>query len=123
VGLIECERANRLQPLNRQKGEENMTRLIGALALLALATITPAQQASAQNALGGAIVGGAAGALIGGAVTGRAGGAIAGGIIGGVVGATIAAQAERRNNYYWYNGRCYAAVQGGYVLVKRAYCY
>jgi uncharacterized protein YcfJ len=93
-----------------------MTRSIGALALLALA-VMPAQQASAQNALGGAIVGGAAGALIGGAVTGRAGGAIAGGIIGGVVGATIAAQAERRNNYYWYNGRCYAAVQGGYVLV------
>jgi outer membrane lipoprotein SlyB len=95
-----------------------MTRCIGAL-LLAMAAMMPAQQASAQNALGGAIVGGAAGALIGGAATGRAGGAIA----GGVVGASIGAQAERRNNYYWYNGRCYAAVQGGYVLVKRAYCY
>jgi uncharacterized membrane protein len=100
-----------------------MIRSIGALALLVLATI-PAQQASAQQStLGGAIVGGAAGALIGGAVTGRAGGAIAGGIIGGVVGASIGAQAERRNNYYWYNGRCYAAVQGGYVLVRRANCY
>jgi len=99
-----------------------MTRSIAALALLALATIVPAQQAAAQNVLGGAIVGGAAGALIGGAAGGR-NGAIAGGVIGGVVGASIAAQAERRNNYYWYNGRCYAAVQGGYVLVKRAYCY
>jgi hypothetical protein len=99
-----------------------MTRFIGAL-LLAVAAIMPAQQASAQNALGGAIVGGAAGALIGGAATGRAGGAIAGGIIGGAVGAAIGAQADRRNNYYWYSGRCYAAVQGGYVLVKRAYCY
>ena len=98
-----------------------MTRSIGALALLAL-VMMPAQQASAQNVLGGAIVGGAAGALIGGAAGGR-NGAIAGGIIGGVVGASIAAQAERRNNYYWYNGRCYAAAQGGYVLVKRAYCY
>jgi uncharacterized membrane protein len=100
-----------------------MTRFIGAFALLALAALMPAQQASAQNALGGAIVGGAAGAIIGGAATGRAGGAIAGGIIGGAVGAAIGAQADRRNNYYWYNGRCYAAVRGGYVLVKRAYCY
>lgn len=99
-----------------------MTRSIGAFALLALAAIMPAQQASAQNVLGGAIVGGAAGALIGGAAGGR-NGAIAGGIVGGVLGASIAAQAERRNNYYWYNGRCYAAVQGGYVLVKRGYCY
>jgi hypothetical protein len=100
-----------------------MTRSIAAFALLALASIMPAEPASAQNALGGAIVGGGAGALIGGAVTGRAGGAIAGGIIGGAVGAAIGAQAERRNAYYWYNGRCYAAVQGGYVLVKRTYCY
>ena len=100
-----------------------MTRSIGAFALLALAIMSAEPASAQQSTLGGAIVGGAAGALIGGAVTGRAGGAIAGGIIGGALGAAIGAQAERRNAYYWYNGRCYAAVQGGYVLVKRAYCY
>jgi uncharacterized protein YcfJ len=83
----------------------------------------PMQQASAQDALGGALLGGAAGAIIGGAATGRAGGAIAGGIIGGAAGAMIGAEAERRRSYYWWHGQCYQRVQQGYVLVPRNYCY
>ena len=42
---------------------------------------TPMHTAAAQdNTVGGALLGGAAGAIIGGAATGRAGGAVAGGI-------------------------------------------
>lgn len=100
-----------------------MIRTIGAGALLAIATLMPLQQASAQDALGGALLGGAAGAIIGGAATGRAGGAIAGGIIGGAAGAMIGAESERRRSYYWWRGECYRRVQGGYQLVPRNYCY
>ena len=49
-----------------------MMRSIGAAALLALATVMPVQQASAQDPLAGAILGGAAGAILGGAITGQA---------------------------------------------------
>ena len=52
-----------------------MTRSIAALALLALATIVPAQQAAAQNVLGGAIVG----ALIGGKKGAAIGATVGGG--------------------------------------------
>ncbi len=56
-----------------------MTRTTIAIAL-ALIALTPVPQAAAQNnTLGGALLGGTAGAIIGGAATGRAGGAVAGG--------------------------------------------
>lgn len=42
-----------------------------------------------ENTVGGAVLGGAAGALIGGAATGRAGGAIVGGVVGAVAGGAI----------------------------------
>ena len=45
-----------------------MKRMLGAGVLLALATVMPAQQAAAQDPIGGAIVGGALGGIIGGAV-------------------------------------------------------
>lgn len=99
-----------------------MIRTFGAVALVSLAALTPLP-AAAQDALSGGLLGGAAGAIIGGAVTGRAGGAIAGGLIGGATGAIIGAEAERRQGgLYWYEGRCYQAVPGGYQPVPRRYC-
>lgn len=98
---------------------------IAAAATLALVTLMPAHQASAQdNTLGGAILGGTAGAIIGGAATGRAGGAVAGGIIGAAAGAAIGSQFEpRRAGYYWYDGRCWLRYRdGSYHRVSRRYC-
>jgi uncharacterized protein YcfJ len=60
--------------------------------------------ASAQNAVGGAIVGAGAGAIIGGAVGGGRG-AAAGAVVGGVTGAAIGAQADGR---YYYGNRYYS---------------
>lgn len=100
-----------------------MIRTLGAAALISLAAIMPHEPAAAQDALGGALLGGAAGALIGGAATGRAGGALVGGLIGGATGAVIGAEAERRKGMYWYQGRCYQRVYGGYQPIPRHYCY
>ena len=101
-----------------------MIRTIAAAALLALASILPGGQVSAQDVLGGALLGGAAGAIIGGAATGKAGGAVAGGIIGAAAGAAIASQMEpRRGGYYWYQGRCWRRYPNGeYHRVSRRYC-
>ena len=80
-----------------------MKQTIGAAAILTLAALTPAQQAAAQDPVGGAIVGGALGGIIGGAVGRGAGGVIAGAAIGATTGAVIAAEAQRRNGgYYWW---------------------
>jgi len=103
-----------------------MKRMIAAAAFLALAaTAIPVQPAAAQDPLGGALLGGAAGAIIGGAATGRAGGAIAGGIIGAAAGAAIAGSMEpRRRGYYWYEGRCWLRRwDGSYIRVSRRHCY
>jgi hypothetical protein len=43
-----------------------MYRALGAAALLAIAIATPVQDAAAQDPVGGAILGGATGAIIGG---------------------------------------------------------
>jgi hypothetical protein len=101
-----------------------MIRTTGAAALLSLAFIMPPQQVQAQDVLGGALLGGAAGAIIGGAATGRAGGAVVGGVIGATAGAAIAAQGEpRRGNHYWYEGRCWRRHGNGeYQRVDRRYC-
>lgn len=102
-----------------------MKKTIGALILLALASIAAVGTAQAQDALLGGLLGGAAGAAIGGAVSGSAGGAIAGGLIGGATGAIIGNEAERRRNgYYAYRRGCY--VQVGYNQWRRVsgrYCY
>jgi outer membrane lipoprotein SlyB len=100
-----------------------MIRTIAAALLLGLATVTP-QPAPAQDILGGALLGGAAGAVIGGAATGRAGGAVAGGVIGAALGATIAHSMEpRRHGYYWYQGGCWLRRgDGSYVRVSRRNC-
>ena len=60
-----------------------MTRFIATAAASAVIALIPLQPVAAQNnVLGGAVVGGAAGAVIGSAATGKAGGAVAGGVIG-----------------------------------------
>ena len=67
----------------------------------------PMQQADAQDALGGALLGGAAGAIVGGALGGGRGAAV-GAIIGGTSGAIIAAQGQPRpGGYYYYRNGCY----------------
>src|SRR5437763_14262283 len=88
-------------------GERDMMRTGAAAIFLALAALTPAQQAAAQDPVAGAIIGGALGAIVGGAVGRGAGGAIAGAAIGATTGAVIAAEAQRRNGgYYWWHDGC-----------------
>lgn len=103
-----------------------MTKTLAAAAMLTLAVVLPAQDAAAQNnTLGGALFGGAAGAIIGGAATGRAGGAIVGGVIGATAGAALGSQMEpRHSGYYWYDNRCWFRYPNGeYRLVNRRNCY
>ena len=102
-----------------------MKHSLTAVALLALAGLAPAHEASAQNApLLGGILGGAAGAAIGGAVGGSAGAAIAGGIIGGATGAMIGAAAQPHGRYWYYNRGCYVKVgYRRYRAVDPRYCY
>src|SRR5687768_9087874 len=98
-----------------------MTRL-ALIALLALAILTPPKQAAAQDALGGAIFGGAAGAILGGVIGGGRGAAI-GAVLGAGTGAAIAADGERRGRYYYYRNACYLPQgDGTYVAVEPAYC-
>jgi hypothetical protein len=98
-----------------------MTRL-ALVALLALAILMPPKQAAAQDALGGAIFGGAAGAILGGVIGGGRGAAI-GAVLGAGTGAAIAAEGERRGNYYYYQNGCYLPqADGTYVAVSPAYC-
>src|SRR6516165_1643510 len=70
-----------------------MIRAVGIYALLALALAMPMQEAAAQDPVGGAIVGGATGAVIGGVLGGGRGAAI-GAIVGGATGAVIGAAVD-----------------------------
>jgi hypothetical protein len=105
-------------------GRGTMKRMLGAAMLLGMAAIMPAQQAPAQDPIGGAIVGGALGGIIGGAVGRGAGGAVAGAVIGATTGAVIAAEAQRRNSgYYWWRGGCYYRYpNGSWLQVQPGYC-
>ena len=78
-----------------------MTRTTTAVALLAIAIAVPIQSAAAQNnTLGGALLGGTAGAMLGSQLEPRSGG------------------------YYWYDGRCWVRYgDGSYHRVPRRYCY
>ena len=102
-----------------------MLRTFAAMAMLALLTAVPPREAAAQNnTLGGALLGGAAGAAIGGLATGKAGGAIAGGVIGAAAGAIIGSEYDRRKgSYYWYKGRCYHRVGDTYYYASKRYCF
>jgi hypothetical protein len=69
-----------------------MYRTLGAVALLTMAIAAPMQDVAAQDPVGGAILGGAAGAILGGALDGGRGAAIG----AGATGAAIAAQGRDR---------------------------
>jgi outer membrane lipoprotein SlyB len=101
-----------------------MMRTLAAGAFLALAALMSAQQAAAQDPLGGAILGGALGGIIGGAAGRGAGGVIAGAAIGAATGAIIASEAERRNGgYFWWHRGCYYQYpNGAWVQVGVDYC-
>ena len=84
--------------------------------LVAVAVCGPVQEAAAQEStLGGALFGGAAGAIVGGALGGGRGAAI-GAIVGAGTGAAIGAQGEPRpGGYRWYQGGCYLEQPGGWA--------
>ena len=106
-----------------EEGETDMTRTLGAGAVLVLAALLPAQQVAAQDPVAGAIVGGALGGIGGGAL-GRGGGAIAGAVIGATTGAVIASEAQRQSTgYYWWRGGCYYRYpNGSWLQVQPGYC-
>jgi hypothetical protein len=101
-----------------------MRTTLGAGLFLALAALTPAQRAAAQDPIAGAIVGGAVGGIIGGAVGRGAGGAVAGAVIGATAGAVIASEGQRRaSGYYWWHGGCYYRYpNGSWLQVQPGYC-
>jgi hypothetical protein len=100
-----------------------MYRALGAAAFLTIAIATPVQQAAAQDPVGGAILGGAAGAILGG-VLGGGKGAVVGAIVGGSSGAIIAAQGQPRpGGYRYYQNGCYQErADGAWVVVAPEYC-
>jgi hypothetical protein len=110
------------RPLKTEE-KKKMRATLGAGIFLALAALLPAEPVAAQNPVGGAIVGGAVGGIIGGAL-GRGPGAVAGAVIGATAGAAIAAEAQRRNNgYYWWHGGCYYRYpDGSWLQVAPGYC-
>ena len=91
--------------------------------LVALAVCAPLQETAAQEStLGGALFGGAAGAIVGGALGGGRGAAI-GAIVGAGTGAAIGAQGEPRGGgYRYYQGGCYVETPGGWQAVSPRYC-
>jgi outer membrane lipoprotein SlyB len=114
---------NANKPAGSQKEDSEMIRKFGIAALLGLAIAMPAHEAAAQNTLGGALLGGAAGAVVGGAVGGGRGAAI-GAVIGAGTGAAIASEGERRRGgYYWYHDGCYVERYDGWMRVHPRYCY
>jgi uncharacterized protein YcfJ len=92
----------------------------GMAACLAVAIALPVNQASAQDAIGGAILGGVGGAIVGGAIGGGRGA-----VVGAGTGAAIASEGERRRSgYYAYQRGCYMQrPDGRYVAVDPRYCY
>ena len=73
---------------------EAMKKLIGtSLALAMAASLAGCDTTQGQNAAGGAVVGGATGALLGAALTGRPGGAVLGGVTGAATGAIVGSAA------------------------------
>ena len=99
-----------------------MNKMIGAATLLVAAIATPVNESRAQDVLGGALLGGAAGAILGGAIGGGRGAAV-GAIIGSGTGAVIAAEGQRRGAYWYHNNGCYAQrPDGSYVVVAPSYC-
>jgi hypothetical protein len=85
-----------------------------SLALAAAATVAGCQTPQQTNTLGGAVVGGAGGALVGSALThGSVGGALAGGALGAATGAMVGSAATPPS------GRC---AQWGYDNAGNPVC-
>jgi hypothetical protein len=83
------------------------------IAMTALAVLLGGCETARQDRqLGGALIGGAAGATIGGLATRSAGGALVGGVIGGAAGAIIADETRP--------GRCYMRTESG--RLRRVRC-
>ena len=119
-----CSAAPRLQHVDSTyRGGKTMYRAFGAAALLSLAIAAPVQEAAAQDPVGGALLGGAAGAIVGGALGGGRGAAV-GAVVGGVTGAAIAAQGQPRpGGYRYYQQACYQQRgDGAWVAVAPQYC-
>jgi len=100
-----------------------MYRAFGAAALLTIAIAGPVQEAAAQDPVGGALLGGAGGAIVGGALGGGRGAAV-GAVVGGVTGAAIAAQGQPKpGGYRYYQQACYQQRgDGAWVAVAPQYC-
>src|ERR1700732_917859 len=100
-----------------------MYRSMGAAALLAIAMIAPVRDAAAQDPVGGAIIGGAAGAILGGVLDGGRG-AVIGAIVGGARGAAIAAPGPPRpGGAPYFERACYQQRgDGAWVVGAPEYC-
>src|SRR6516162_1950011 len=100
-----------------------MIRAVGISAFVAIVLAMPIQDAAAQDPVGGAIVGGATGAIIGGVLGGGRGAAI-GAVIGGATGAAIGAEGELRpGGYRFYQDACYQEQpDGAWLAVAPEYC-
>jgi predicted small secreted protein len=81
--------------------------IVAAMAL----TLAGCETARQDRQLGGAVIGGGAGALIGGLATKSAGGAVAGGLVGAAAGAIIADSTRP--------GRCYYITRSGHRRYTR----
>src|SRR5262249_19500509 len=103
---------------------KTMKRTLTAATLLALAAFMPGQEASAQDPVAGAIVGGAVGGIIGGAVGRGAGGAVGGGVSGATTRPWVAHQARQqgRGDYWWRGGCYYRYPNGSWLQVQPGYC-
>ncbi len=73
-----------------------MKRILSVAVVALMAGSLAACYSPEERAVGGALIGGAAGAAIGGLATGRAGGALVGGIIGATGGAMVGAATAPR---------------------------
>jgi WXXGXW repeat (2 copies) len=100
-----------------------MIRAVGISAFVAIALAMPMQEAAAQDPVGGAIVGGATGAIVGGVLGGGRGAAI-GAIIGGATSAAIGAEGEPRpGGYRYYQDACYQQQpDGAWLAISPEYC-
>jgi hypothetical protein len=71
-----------------------------SVALAAAVSLSACDTPQGQNAAGGALFGGATGALLGAAITGRPGGALVGGVTGAAAGAMIGSAATPQGPGY-----------------------
>lgn len=75
-----------------------------SLAMATALSVVGCDTPQGQNAAGGAVIGGATGALLGGALSNSAGGAIVGGIAGAATGAMIGSAATPPGPGYYPPG-------------------